>query len=231
MNEVLRQEKKFLITLQQYYEFSHIFSKILSLDSHSHGDGYEIHSLYFDSLDDRDFHEKEDGIELRRKIRMRTYGADTPFAMLEMKQKQGQLQKKRSLKMKREDAEALILGNYSVLLKYSEPFAAECYAIMNMYCYRPVCIVSYHRKAFVAKENKIRITFDHHIVANESDFQIFSSKLNQYPVLDPYLVVLEVKYNGFLLSYIKDVINTIDKSELSVSKYCLGRSIRKHYLF
>ena len=94
MNEVLRQEKKFLITLQQYYEFSHIFSKILSLDSHSHGDGYEIRSLYFDSLDDRDFHEKEDGIELRRKIRMRTYGADTPFAMLEMKQKQGQLQKK-----------------------------------------------------------------------------------------------------------------------------------------
>lgn len=116
MNEILRQEKKFLITLQQYYEFSHIFSKILSLDSHSHGDGYEIRSLYFDSLDDRDFHEKEDGIELRRKIRMRTYGADTPFAMLEMKQKQGQLQKKRSLKMKREDAEALILGNYSVLL-------------------------------------------------------------------------------------------------------------------
>lgn len=231
MNEVLRQEKKFLITLQQYYEFSHIFSKVLTLDSHSQGDGYEIRSLYFDSLDDRDFHEKEDGIELRRKIRLRTYGENTPFAMLEMKQKQGQLQKKRSLKMKREDAEALILGNYSVLLNYREPFACECYAMMNMYYYRPVCIVSYHRKAFVAKENKIRITFDHHIVANESDFQIFSTQLNQYPVMDPYLVVLEVKYNGFLLSYIKDVINIIDKSELSVSKYCLGRSVGKHYLF
>lgn len=231
MNEVLRQEKKFLITLEQYYQFSHIFSKVLTLDAHSHDDGYEIRSLYFDSLDDRDFHEKEDGIELRRKIRLRTYGANSSYAMLEMKQKQGHLQKKRSLRMKREDAEKLITGEYSILLNYHEAFAGECYAMLNMHCYRPVCVVSYQRKAFVAKENKIRVTFDHHIVASESDFQLFSSKLNQYSVFDPYLVVLEVKYNGFLLSYIKDVINTIDKSEISVSKYCLGRSIGKHYLY
>ena len=43
------------------------------------------------------------------------------------------------------------------------------------------------------------------------------------PVLDPYDVVLEVKYNGFLLDYIKGIINSIDKSELSVSKYVLAR--------
>jgi hypothetical protein len=43
------------------------------------------------------------------------------------------------------------------------------------------------------------------------------------PVLDPYDVVLEVKYNGFLISYIKDMLSAIDKSELSVSKYVLAR--------
>ena len=58
MNEVLRQEKKFLISIDQYYQYSHYFKNILSLDTHSHGDGYEIRSLYFDSLDDRDFQEK-----------------------------------------------------------------------------------------------------------------------------------------------------------------------------
>ncbi len=231
MNEVLRQEKKFLLNLEQYYRYSNYFAQVLKLDDHSQNDGYEIRSLYFDSLDDRDFQEKEDGIETRRKIRLRNYGANSSFAMLEMKQKQGALQKKRSLKMNQDDALALINGNYGVLLKYPEAFARECYTMMNIHCYRPVCVVSYQRKAFVAKENKIRITFDHHIVASESDFNIFSADLLQNPALDPYLVVLEVKYNGFLLSYIKDVINVIDRSETSVSKYCLGRSVSKHYLF
>lgn len=231
MNEVFRQEKKFLISIDQYYCLSHHFQQVLHLDSHSQGDGYEIRSLYFDSLDDRDYQEKEDGIELRRKIRLRNYGSNSSFAMLEMKQKQGQLQKKRSLKMNKEDALCLINGDYSVLLKYEEPFALECYGLMNMHCYLPKTVVSYHRKAFVAKENKIRITFDHHIVCNESYFNIFDDQLIQNSVLDPYMVVLEVKYNGFLLSYIKDMINECDKSETSVSKYCLGRSIQKHYLF
>ena len=46
-----------------------------------------------------------------------------------------------------------------------------------------------------------------------------------YPVLDPFHMVLEVKYNGFLLSYIKDLLNLVERSELSVSKYCLARSV------
>ena len=43
------------------------------------------------------------------------------------------------------------------------------------------------------------------------------------PVLDPGAVVMEVKYNGFLLDYIRRMINTVDQSELSVSKYMLAR--------
>lgn len=231
MNEVLRQEKKFLISIDQYYYYSDHFKNIMQLDQHSDNDGYEIRSLYFDSLDDRDFQEKEDGVEIRRKIRLRNYGADSTFAKLEMKQKQGALQKKRSLKMDKEAALRLINRDYSVLLEYPEPFAQECYAIMNMHCYQPKTVVSYQRKAFVAKENNIRVTFDHHIVSSESDFNIFSKDLIQNPVFDPYMVVLEVKYDGFLLQYIKDMLNECDKSETSVSKYCLGRTTSKHFLF
>ena len=78
-------------------------------------------------------------------------------------------------------------------------------------------------KAFIAKENKIRITFDNQIVATESSFDLFDPNLNMNPVLDPYDVVLEVKFNGFLLGYITELINCPDKSELSVSKYVLAR--------
>ncbi len=231
MNEVLRQEKKFLISLDEFYKYSHKFGQILKMDSNSKGDGYMIRSLYFDSLDDKDYEEKEAGVELRSKIRLRNYGPDMDFAMLEMKQKQGVMQKKRSLKLKREDAKQMTLGNYSVLFKYDNPFAAECFAIMNMLCYRPKAVVTYQRKAFVANENKIRITFDHNIRGTESNFNIFSKDILENNILHSDLVVLEVKFNGFLLSYIKDMLKEVDRSETSVSKYCLGRTVSKHYLF
>lgn len=148
--------------------------------------------------------------------------------MLEMKQKQGPNQLKRSLKISREDAICLTKGDYSPLLKYKEDFAAECYGMMNYRCYRPKTVIEYNRKAFIAKENKIRITFDNNIVATESCFDLFSPTLNMNPVLDKYCVVMEVKFNGFLLDYIRRLINSIDKSELSVSKYVLG--LQQSYL-
>lgn len=231
MNEVFRQEKKFLVSLEQLFKYSNNLSSIMTEDPNNRGEGYVIRSLYFDTLDDQDFQEKEDGVELRRKIRLRNYGPETDFAMLEMKQKQGAMQKKRSLRMKREDAQQLLKRNYEVLLKYKESLAQECYGLMHTRCYLPRTVVEYKRKAFIAKENKIRITFDHHIIGTESNFDIFSPDLIQNPILDPYLAVLEVKYNGFLLSYLKDILYECDKSETSVSKYCLGRGISKHYTF
>ena len=199
-----------------------MLSQVMTEDPHNGVHGYVIRSLYFDTLYDGDYFEKLAGVETRRKIRLRIYDPNADFAMLEMKQKQGANQLKRSLSLSRSDAVALTKGDYSPLLSYKEPFAAECYALMRCRCYRPKAIVQYHRKAFIAKENKIRVTFDNQIAATESSFDLFSPTLNMNPVLDPYDVVLEVKFNGFLLDYIRRIINSIDRSELSVSKYVLA---------
>ena len=231
MLEVLRQEKKYLINLEQYYYMSRRFSHLLMEDSHSSGDGYKIRSLYFDTIDDSDFEEKIDGVDMRKKIRLRNYGENPQSAKLEMKQKQGMLQKKRSLELNKAESQRLINGDYSVLLKPGSSFAAECFGLMSMRCYVPKAIVMYTRKVFVAHENDIRITFDHHIKGSESNFDIFSNDLVGNMIFDPALVVMEVKFNGFLLSYIKDIINEVNASETAVSKYCLGRTIGKEYLF
>lgn len=223
MNVVTREEKKFLISIEEFRTKSHYLDSLLIQDEHNGTDGYIIRSLYFDSVYDDDFFEKLDGVETRRKIRLRVYDPRHDFAMLEMKQKQGAAQKKRSLRVSKADAVELIGGRYDVLLKYEEDFAKECYGIMQYKCYRPKTVVQYNRKAYVAKENKIRITFDNNIVATETNFDIFSEKLVMYPVLDKFNVVLEVKFNGFLLDYIRQFINSINKSELSVSKYALAR--------
>lgn len=223
MNKVLREEKKFLINIADFRSTSARLEKVLAQDPHNGVNGYVIRSLYFDTPYDTDFFEKQAGVELRRKIRLRCYDPKSDFAMLEMKQKQGSRQLKRSLRVSREDAIALTDGDYRVLLKYPEPFAAEIYGFMRERAYIPRTVVEYNRKAFIAKENRIRVTFDNRIVSTESCFDLFSERLNMNPVLDPYNVVLEVKFNGFLLNYIQSMINCIDKSELSVSKYVLAR--------
>lgn len=204
-------------------------SQALMEDDHNGANGYSIRSLYFDTPYDGDFQDKMDGLLLRKKIRLRIYNPRAKSAKLEMKQKEGMYQRKRSLKMSREDAQALIAGDYGVLLKYKEPFAAECYGVMCMQGYRPKAVVEYLRKAYIAKENSIRITFDSAIIATEARYDIFAEDLIQYPVMDPFNAVLEVKYNGFLLSYIKDLLDTANRSELSVSKYCLARGISQGF--
>lgn len=223
MNKVLREEKKFLIGIAEFRSTSSRLEKVMAQDPHNGINGYAVRSLYFDTPYDTDFFEKQAGVELRRKLRLRCYDPKQDFAMLEMKQKQGARQLKRSLRVSRRDALSLIDGDYRPLLDYNNPFAAEVYGLMRTRAYIPRTIVQYNRKAFIAKENKIRVTFDNQIVATESCFDLFSEHLNMNPVLDPYDAVLEVKFNGFLLNYIQSMINCIDKSELSVSKYVLAR--------
>lgn len=225
MNDVLRQEKKFSINIVDSAKLRGYLGAVMRADAHNGSSGYMIRSLYFDTPDEQDYNDKVDGLELRRKLRLRNYDPKADFAMLEMKQKEGQYQRKRSLKVKKEDAKRLCVGDYGPLKTYGDPFAAECYGLMHCRCYRPKAIVEYKRYAFIARENNIRITLDSGISATESCFDVFSEKLPLYPVADPFFTVLEVKYDGFLLSYIKDLLNRVERSELSVSKYCLARSV------
>lgn len=225
MNEVLRQEKKYPIDLAQGAALRARLDQVMRRDPHNGPQGYTIRSLYFDTPDDQDFTDKVDGLELRRKIRLRSYSPDAAFAMLEMKQKEGPYQKKRSLRLSRDDALRLCAGDYRPLQAYPDPFAGECYGLMVCRCYRPKAIVEYLRQAYLAQENHIRITLDSRITATEACFDLFSPHLPQLPVMDPFHMVLEVKYNGFLLSYIKDLLNQVCRPEVSISKYGMARRI------
>lgn len=227
MNEVLRQERKFMLTITQKLRFETQLDALLTQDPHNGLEGsYLVRSLYFDTLQDRDYQEKEDGVELRRKIRLRIYDPEAAEAYLEMKQKQGSNQLKRSLKIRRDDAQRLLTGDYAPLLKYKEDFASECYSIMNRDVYLPKTIVEYRRKAYMRPENNIRITIDSQIRALEGHTALlFEPDPGLYPVLDPRKAVLEVKYNYFLLSYIRDIIRSCNQSELAISKYCMARNL------
>lgn len=225
MNEVIRQEKKYMLSYDQFRVLDKKISCVLNPDKHNGGSGYRVRSLYFDKTGDGDYNDKINGTEIRRKIRLRVYPPEFNLAMLEIKQKQGDYQKKRSVAITAAEARELCKGEYKCMQNHSEPFAGECYSIMNTGMYRPKTIVEYQRKAYCVSENKTRITFDYDIKATESSQNLLSPELNMYPVADFYQVILEVKYNGFLLGYVKDLLDNCGKIPVSASKYCLGRSM------
>ena len=151
MQVVSRKEKKFLVDLAGAKKLEGILASVVAPDPHNGLQGYPIRSLYFDTLHDRDYAEKLMGTDPRRKVRLRVYDPSGDFALLELKQKQGDNQRKRSLPVTREEARRLIDGDADVLLTHEEPFAAEMHALMSINGYSPKAIVEYDRMAFVAK--------------------------------------------------------------------------------
>lgn len=222
LRKVLRHEKKYLLTAAQALKLEIKLRSFLKEDPHNGETGYIVRSLYLDTPLKRDYQEKLAGVEKRRKMRLRIYDMADEYALLEMKQKQGDSQLKRSLKIVREHAEMFCRGDYTPLLTYEDDFSAECYGVFKMHTYLPEVMVEYRRKAFIVPENDIRITLDSQVRAVRTNQDIYAEQPGMVPVFHPGFTVLEVKYNHFLLSYVKDILNTSNKSETAVSKYAMA---------
>ena len=231
MRSVSRKEKKFLLDAVSAAQAQARVASVLHADPHNGTYGYPVRSLYFDTPDDRDFWAKIDGLRNRRKVRLRTYGADADFALLELKQKTIDNQRKRGLRVSRADAMALCHGNLSCLRENADPLAQELYVIMTNWCYQPRMIVEYDRAAYVVQENSTRVTFDKRVRATEASTNLFDPHLAMYPVIDPFNVILEVKFNTFLMSYVRQTLGSaVDRSEVSVSKYIMGRGVSQDFV-
>ena len=222
MLDVLRQEIKYEIDSCQALKLKRLLSAVLEGDEHNGKDGYRVRSLYFDTPDALDFYEKIEGLEKRKKIRLRIYDFGDSPAKLELKQKQGIQQRKQTLTLNREQAEQIIAGDYSCLDDCGD-FGRYMRLTMQTGAYRPACLVEYDRTAFFCRTNDTRITLDSGLRSNEGSFELYDASVQLYPVTLPGKVTLEVKYNRFLLSYIKDVVSRVDMLSVSGSKYCRCR--------
>lgn len=225
--DVTRKENKYNIGLIETASMKRRLEIYMAPDSHNGENGYLVRSLYFDTLHDTDFEEKVDSYDERQKIRLRVYSADAGTVKLEVKEKKDALQRKRSLSLDRIEAMQMINGDYHFLLRREESLAHWLYTFLNVHCYRPKCVVEYDRYAYNLEHNDTRITFDRNLRASESNFNIFDENLTLYPVSPPGVVTMEVKYTGFLLTFLKNELNYCDKSRCSNSKYCRARMITK----
>ena len=221
---VYRNELKYFITYLDYLKLKEILARFLKLDAHTtSGGGYWIRSLYFDTPDDKEYVEKILGLEKRKKIRLRLYDVNTSKLKLEIKNKHNDYMKKETVSINREAAKKLLAGEKGFLLESDSSIMNRVYYFMSEKYYLPVIVVDYYRDAFVGDFNNIRITFDREIAACATDFDIFKRDLHLFPVFGIPVIVMEVKYNLFLPTWLKMVLSSIKTVNSAVSKYCFSR--------
>ena len=222
MLDVSRREIKYEVGLCLAAVLRQRLAAVLAEDPHNGGSGYLGRSVYFDTPDALDYYQKLDGLDNRKKLRLRIYGFGDAPAKLELKQKQGAFQRKRSLSLSRRQAEQLLAGNQSCLNDFGE-FGQALARRMALGAYRPGCLVEYDRIAFFSPTNDTRVTLDCRLRASESCFRLYDPAVPLTPVGSPAAVTLEVKYNRFLLSFVKDAVSVEGMLNVSASKYCRGR--------
>lgn len=225
MLDVLRTEQKYRLNLWEMSKMSARLSAVLQRDAHGAGGGYTVRSLYFDTLRNKDFREKLDGLACRQKIRLRVYSADADVAKLELKEKQGNLQRKRSLLLNRDESTQICQGNYESLVRKDTEFALELYGKMKQYEYRPVCLIEYERRAFCVPVNDTRVTLDYNLRVSPYETDLFCENPFMCPVDTDGMGTMELKYNRFLLSYVKGLVSMYGYMPTSASKYAAARAV------
>ena len=223
---VYRKEIKYMISPGIAPLIKAELGKVMKADEYGKGGSYRIRSLYFDSFDDEDYYAKLAGIENRKKIRARIYDGSSDICKLELKQKFGNNQLKESLVINRDDVTALSERKYETLIPYCEDknSAGKMYRIMTEKLYRPVAIIDYDRTAFKYPLGDVRVTIDNNIRSGVTNLDIFDNTMVLSPVSNDK-TVLEVKYNGIIPGFISSVLAKYDLTEISYSKYALGRAI------
>ena len=217
--KTFRHEYKYVIPYSEMLNLREKLDDVLTLDR---GGSYMVRSLYFDSIDDEDYYEKQTGVMVRKKIRLRIYDINSDTAKIEIKGKYDIHQLKESLVVSKKDAQKIIDGDYDCLLDMGNDLAKRVYTYF-VTGYRPKIIVEYDRCAYITTTTT-RITFDYNI-RKSIDFESFyTNDINYIELTNPNDVVLEVKFDRFLEPYISKILEKYISRNQSVSKYVMGRN-------
>lgn len=230
-----RHEQKYEINAAGYYPLRQKLKVFMIPDSHSDKNGrYMITSLYFDNCFDKALAEKIAGVSQREKFRFRYYGNDTDLIFLEKKQKINGLCLKTSVPVSHEQCQSIIDGRWQHLAHNSPPLLAELVFKMNTQLLRPRTVVRYWREAYTYEPGNVRITFDSSISTGLRPETFFESttvlpatrttgSMDKHGAFST--CILEVKYDDFMPSLIKDLIEPHCTKVQAFSKYAQCRNI------
>ena len=219
-----RVEQKYIVDESDIVLLKNRLNNLIKLDDHIGEKGYyNIRSIYFDDYNNSCYHETEDGLNERSKIRIRIYDRSDKLIHLEIKYKVNGLTKKESCKISKELCLKLMNGERLDISECTNKVLRRVYLEQNMYMLKPKVIVEYDRIAYVSKIGNVRITFDKNIRASKHIDRFFEDNLYAHPILEVGNHVLEVKYDELIPDYIMDAIQINKLERTAFSKYYLSR--------
>ena len=204
-----RHEIKHYITPGDAQAIKANLSVVASIDPHAKKEGcYCIRSLYFDDLDNTALWEKLDGVNERRKFRIRYYNNDLSYIMLECKLTEDELRR-------------ILDGDIAWMVTSGRPLLAVLYVEMKAYGLRPKCVVEYMRVPFVYGPGNVRVTIDWNIRTGPPAQFMDPCGLTLPVEGNPML--LEVKWDEYLPSVIRRATALKNRSATAFSKYAACR--------
>ena len=222
MEKHYRHEWKHEITYMDMLCIRQRLRAVARSDPHAADGKYLIRSLYFDNAKDKALREKVDGVNMREKFRIRYYNGDTSLIHLEKKSKVNGLGTKYSADLTKEEAQAIVDGDIDWMLGSGRPLVEELYCKMRYQGLRPKTIVDYTREPFIYGPGNVRVTFDYDIRTGLGCTDFLDPDCVTVPAGDAP-IILEVKWDAYLPTVIKDCVQTPGRRAAAFSKYAQCR--------
>ena len=217
-----RHEWKHEISVSDMIAIRQRMRAIAKPDHHALDGTYRIRSLYFDNLADRALREKIDGVNCREKFRIRYYNSDQSFIRLEKKSKWNGLGNKQSTTLSAEEAQAIVDGDLDWMMDSDRLLLQELYTKMTVQGLRPKTIVDYTREPFVYAPGNVRVTLDYDIRTGLGCTDFLNPNAITIPAGDAP-IILEVKWDEYLPSVIRDAVQLNSVRTTAFSKYAICR--------
>ena len=217
-----RHEWKHVLNYTDLLTLRHRLGAVMERDPHAIDGKYHIRSLYFDNPDDKALREKIDGVNIREKFRIRLYNWDTSLIKLEKKSKRNGLGTKYSANLTAEDAQKIVDGDLEWMMASDQARVQELYCKMRYQRLEPKTIVDYTREPFIFRPGNVRVTLDYDIRTGQECTDFLDPEVVTIPAGDAPILV-EVKWDEFLPTIIRDAVTLPDRRVGSFSKYAQCR--------
>lgn len=219
-----RSELKFGITYVDYQLLKMKLRHVMKLDPHAGRNGrYVIRSCYFDNFSNKVMTEKKEGFLNRDKYRVRIYNKSEAVIHLERKSKRNNQTFKSKCRMTKKEFERMRTYDVEWMQDDERSLMRDLYKDMRLYQLKPTTVVDYEREAYIYEHGNVRITFDCKVQTSVHNTDMFNHNLPMVDVLERNEVILEVKYDEYLPSVIKMLLQGIHTRHEAYSKYQLSR--------
>lgn len=198
-------------------------SAVARADPHGVDGRYMVRSSYLDTPTDRALRDKLDGVSRREKFRIRCYGGDLSLIRLEKKSKLWGLEEKQTAPLTAAEVGALLDGRLDWMPEADRPLVRELYAKMRTQGLAPRTIVDYTREPFIYPPGNVRVTLDYDIRTGLRGVGLLDRDCPTVPVPDDP-VILEVKWDAYLPSIVRDAVQLEGRRAGAFSKYAACRT-------